>query len=330
MLVAFGSLAHLQAKTYRDAETIWMDTLAKNPDSWMPHTHLAVIRLNQLAAIDQRAEPEKWRGVLAKARNHAQRAVGLKPDDPQVIGTLSEALRIEGLYDDAFDHQSRAIRLLERRRAGQARWPHREATELVKLGRLHLVRGERAQAEAAYRRAAGVDPQSVLARTALASLLAEQGRVDEALKELGTVLSLQPRHFGALLSSAQLSEQRGDLVAARHYYEAAARAARTPLEQIQAAIALARFLATCPDPAQRDIARAVEIAETANRATGRRYPSLLDVLAEAYFAAGNTNQAIATATEARDLAQKLNAPDLAREIDHRLQRYRAGGDDAPN
>ena len=330
VLVAFGSLAHLQAKTYRDAETIWTDTLAKNPDSWMPHTHLAVIRLNQLAAIDQRADPEKWRRVLAEARDHAERAVQLKPDDPQVIGKLSEALRIEGLYDEAFDHQSRAIRLLEQRRAGQARWPRREATELVKLGRLHLVRGERAQAETAYRRAAGVDPQSVLARSALASLLAEQGRVDEALKELGTVLSLQPRHFGALLSSAQLSEQRGDLVAARHYYEAAARAARTPLEQIQAAIALARFLATCPDPAQRDIARAVEIAETANRATGRRYPSLLDVLAEAYFASGHTNQAIATATEARDLAQKLNAPDLAREIDHRLQRYRARSGDAPN
>ena len=202
--------------------------------------------------------------------------------------------------------------------------PQRLAKRLV-----DLATAEREQAEAAYRRAADVDPQAVLARSALADLLAEQGRVDEALKELGTVLSLEPRHFGALLSTAQLSEQRGDLAAARRSYEAAARAARAPLEQIQATIALAGFLATCPDPAQRDIARAVEIAETANRATGRRYPSLLEVLAEAYFAAGNTNQAIATATEARDLAQQIHAPDLAREIDQRLQRYRARSGDAP-
>ena len=66
-------------------------------------------------------------------------------------------------------------------------------------------------------------------------------------------------------------------------------------------------------------------AENANRATDRRYPSLLDVLAEAYFAAGRTDEAIATAIEARDLARQVNAPELEREIEGKLQRYRAGG-----
>ena len=73
----------------------------------------------------------------------------------------------------------------------------------------------------------------------------------------------------------------------------------------------------------------MEIAENANQATGRRYPSLLDVLAEAYFAVGRTDEAIATAIEARDLARQVNAPELAREIDRKLQRYRAGGADSP-
>jgi len=327
LLAALASLSHLQSRTYRDAETVWLDTLAKNPDSWMPHTHLAVIRLRQLGAIEQSAEPDRWRSVLADARRHAERAVALKPDDPQVLGKLSEALRIEGRHDEAFGYQSRAVRLLEKYRAGQARWPRGEAEELVKLARLHLLRGDRDHAEAAYRRALETDPDLLLARSELAGLLATQGNVDEAIRQLDTVLRGQPAHFGALLTIGQLSEQRGDTVAARRSFEAAVRAATTPREELQAAIALSRFLATCTDPTQRDVARAVEIADHANQATGRRYPSLLDVLAEAYFAAGRTDEAIATAIEARDLARRVNAPDLAREIERRLEQYQ--GDNPP-
>ena len=324
VLVVLTVVSYRQARTYRDAESVWMDTLAKNPDSWMPHTHMAVLRLRQLDAIDRAAEPDRWTSILADARRHARRAVALKPDDPQVLGKLSETLRLEGRHDEAYEYQSRAVRLLEKRRAGQARWPRREAEELVKLARLHLLRGDHGDAEAAYRRAVETDPGLLQARSELVGLLQDQGRVEEAFGQLRALLSLEPQHFGALLAMGQLAEGRGDLAAGRRYFEEAARAAVSTLQQIQAAIALVRFLATCADPAHRDVARAVEIAETSNRATGRRYPSLLDVLAEAYFAAGRTDEAIATAIEARDLARQVNAPDLAREIDRNLQRYRMG------
>ena len=327
VLAVLAGLTHLQARTYRTAETIWMDTLAKDPESWMPHTHMAVIRLRQLGDVDRHAEPEAWRRVLAEARGHAERAVELKPDDPLVLGKLSEALRIEGRYDEAFEFQSRAIRLLEQRYAGQDRWPRRQAEELIKLARLYRLRSEPGQAEVAYRRAMDTDPRSVLARYELAGLLARQQRLAEAIELLRTVLSLPGEHFEALVGL--LSEQRGDLAATRRYREAAVRAARTPLEQIRATIALARFLATCPDPSHRDVTRALQIAETANRATDRRYPSLLDVLAEAQFAARRTDEAIATATEARDLARRVNATDLAQEIDQKLERYRAGTPTGP-
>ena len=329
-LVVLAVVSHRQARIYRDAETVWTDTLAKNPDSWMPHTHMAVIRLRQLGAIDRIAEPDRWMSVLAEARRHAERAVALKPDDPQVLGKLSEALRLEGRHDEAFEYQSEAVRLLEKRRAGQARWPGREAEEFVKLARLHLLRGERGRAETAYRRAVETAPGLLPARSELAGLLQEEGRVEEAVEQLRTLLSLQPQHFGALLAMGQLAEQRGDLAAARRSFDAASRVAVSALERIQAAIALVRFLATCAEATYRDVPLAVEIAENANVATGRRYPSLLDVLAEAYFAAGRTGEAIATAGEARDLARQVNAPDLAREIDGKLQRYRLGGGEGPD
>ena len=91
----FGNLSFPSASMSRYAESVWMDTLAKNPDSWMPHTHMSVIRLQQLGAIDRAAEPDRWRSVLAQARRHAERAVAKKPDDPQVLerGDAVEQLR---------------------------------------------------------------------------------------------------------------------------------------------------------------------------------------------------------------------------------------------
>ena len=157
----------------------------------------------------------------------------------------------------------------------------------------------------------------------MASVPAGRGRRAEAVPELGHVLSGQPQHFGALLALAQIASQRREFTEARRYHEAAARAARTLGQEIEATIALTRLLATCPVTARRDVARAIEIAETANDATGRRYPSLLDVLAEAYAAAGRTDDAIATATEALDLARQVNAPGLAEEFERKLNRYRA-------
>jgi len=46
-------------------------------------------------------------------------------------------------------------------------------------------------------------------------------------------------------------------------------------------------------------------------------------LDEAYAAAGRTDDAIATATEALDLARQVNAPGLAEEFERKLNRYRA-------
>ena len=322
-LVVLGGLAHRQARTYRNAESVWMDTLAKNPDSWMPHTHMSVIRLQQLGAIDRAAEPDRWRSVLAQARRHAERAVAKRPDDPQVLGKLSEALRLEGRHDEAFEHQSTVIRLLDERYGDETRWMQRDVEELVKLARLHNARNEIERAEVTYRRAAALEPTLVISRYELASLLAAQGRLDEAVPELRHVLSVQPQHFGALLALAHIASQRREFTEARRYHEAAARAARTLGQEIEATIALTRLLATCPVTARRDVARAIEIAETANDATGRRYPSLLDVLAEAYAAAGRTDDAIATATEALDLARQVNAPGLAEEFERKLNRYRA-------
>ncbi len=80
---------------------------------------------------------------------------------------------------------------------------------------------------------------------------------------------------------------------------------------------LALLLATAPDPACRNGAEAVRLAERACALTGRRNPHALDTLAAAYAEAGRFDQAVAAAKAAAALADAS----LADQIHARLQLY---------
>ena len=72
---------------------------------------------------------------------------------------------------------------------------------------MHRARDEFDQAEAAFRRAAEIDPTLVVALYDLASLLAMQGRFDEAVVELRHILSVQPQHADALAALAEIERR---------------------------------------------------------------------------------------------------------------------------
>ena len=43
ILVTLATLTWHQSHIYKDSETLWIDTLAKNPDSWMAHNNLGIV-----------------------------------------------------------------------------------------------------------------------------------------------------------------------------------------------------------------------------------------------------------------------------------------------
>jgi tetratricopeptide (TPR) repeat protein len=60
---------------YRDLETFWRDTLAKNPNAWIAHNNLAAILYGQ--------------GRTDEALRHCERALVLKPDDNEIYNKLA-------------------------------------------------------------------------------------------------------------------------------------------------------------------------------------------------------------------------------------------------
>jgi tetratricopeptide (TPR) repeat protein len=97
LLLALGASTWSQAQVYRDLETLWVDTLSKNPDCWMAHNNLATVLYGQ-----RRTE---------EAMRHGERALQLKPDDPEILNTLAGVYIQAGKYQDAIGYCERAMRV---------------------------------------------------------------------------------------------------------------------------------------------------------------------------------------------------------------------------
>jgi len=97
LLVALGSLTFVQAQIYRDAETLWSDTLRKNPDSWLSHNNLGAI--------------QGVRGETERAREHFRRTLELNPDYYIAETNLAETLTQIGEYEEAVGHLRHALEI---------------------------------------------------------------------------------------------------------------------------------------------------------------------------------------------------------------------------
>jgi Flp pilus assembly protein TadD len=146
------------------------------------------------------------------------------------------------------------------------------------------MRGRLDEAVVELRRVSELAPQSAQAHHRLALALQAQNNFAPAIVEYGRVLELEPNHS----------------VAANN---------------------LAWILATAPDPALRDGAKAVELALRCRQISGDQ-PVILDTLAAAYAEKGLFPEAVRTATQALQLAKAQSNAALASEIERRLENYR--------
>jgi tetratricopeptide (TPR) repeat protein len=96
VLLILGALTWRQAQVYRDAETLWSDTLAKNPGCWMAEHNLANLFLQ--------------RGDVPEAIAHWERALQIDPNLPEVCNNLGTALFKMGRAPEAIRRWEQAVR----------------------------------------------------------------------------------------------------------------------------------------------------------------------------------------------------------------------------
>lgn len=184
VIAVLGVLTFRQAQIYRDAETLWRDTIAKDPSSWMAHNNLGLL----LAG----------RGDLAGAISHYEAALKAKPDDAFAANNLGQAWAARGEMARAGEYLERAVRL-----------DPFNAEARVNLGNLHATSGRLDAAAEQYRAALRIRPSYPDAHGNLANVLALQGDREAALAEYQQALRIDPDYADAWFNRGIVLAQLG-------------------------------------------------------------------------------------------------------------------------
>jgi len=165
LLALLMVLTWRQIGIYRNLETLWRDTLEKNPASWMAQTSFAAVLLGK--------------GMSVEAISHFNKAIELAPDNVEPQNDLGYALLQMGRAEEALPYLQKALQLDPNRAVVQCNL----GNALLRVGRVD-------DSLAHLRRALELDPGYGAAHFGLANTLLQLGRVDEALLHLQKTLTL--------------------------------------------------------------------------------------------------------------------------------------------
>jgi tetratricopeptide (TPR) repeat protein len=171
LLFVFGALAWRQAGVYRDAETLWRDTIRKNDGAWMAHVNLGHL----LSA----------RGATDEAIVEYEAALRIRPDYDKAHNNLGLALAARGRKEEAIGHYREAIRANPQSTSARGN-----------LGLALLETGRVDEAIACFAEALAIRPRAPELHTNLGVALMRAGRLEEAAKELREAVRLAPDDAG--------------------------------------------------------------------------------------------------------------------------------------
>ncbi len=185
----------------------------------------------------------------------------------------------------------------------------------------NLEVGNTVKAVQALKQSLQLAPEQPLPLLMLATAHLNEGRPAEAIDTARKFVRLEPEDPAGyqIVGSARLAQGRG-AESARELR----RALKLDPDAFRALNDLAWILAAHPDPAVRDGDEAVRLAEHANQLSGGRDPAVLDTLAAAYAAAGQFDQATATARTAIKIAKEARISALLEPIRKNLALYEQG------
>jgi protein O-mannosyl-transferase len=358
---ALAGLSWRHTQTFHDDETLWRDTLTRNPNAAIAHNNLGIILDTETQyepAVEQYREALAIKPDYLEAHaNYGLVLINLKRY-AQAEKELQEALRIKPDYSKA--HYCLGLLYYRLDRWDDAIYQYEAALRsepgmaeaYYDLGCVWQQQGQHARAIASFKNALLVRPNYPQAYNNLGGVLAEEGHLPEAVEQYQLALQISPNfgqaHYNLGVRLAQLNRPDEAIL---HFQRVIQLMPSPPDAYIQLANLLelkgrfadaittlksgldpnrhnpiyaneyAWLLATSPVKELRDSTQAIQIGEALARATSRKTPQYLDTLAAAYADADRFDEAVAVAREALSQAQSNNDTNLAAQLATRLALY---------
>jgi Flp pilus assembly protein TadD len=178
LVAGLAALAMLRAQVFVNEETLWRDTLAKNPAAWCAHANLGWIL----------AEQQKY----DEAREHLAASLQFHPNNAQAHCNLGRVLSLQGKFTEAEGHFLTALKIKPK----DAEIRKSYASALAEHGR-------KEEAVNQLREALRLQPE-IEPRVQLATLLCETGHFREAVDQYRQALAVEPDLPEALSNQAWL------------------------------------------------------------------------------------------------------------------------------
>jgi len=252
VLFIFGVLVWKQSTIYGDAETLYRDTISKNPHAWMAHYNLGVLLVNSgrsdevMAHFSEalRLQPDdadahynlgvalEKQGRLEEAMAHFSEAARLRPDYADAHYSIAVILARQSKFDEAISHYSQALRV----NPNYAEAHNNLGVALFSLGKL-------SKAIEHYRTALTLDPDFGKAHNNLGNALIQNGKLDEAIAHYSRALEIRAHYPEAHNNLGVALAQQGKIDAAIVQFEKALQL-KPDYTQARANLVLAREMAS--------------------------------------------------------------------------------------
>ena len=211
LILVLGVLTWRQSRTYRDIETLYRVSLARNPASWLAHYNLGVLFADMPGrlpdSIAEYQEALRIRPDYAEAHVNLGFALSRTPGRlPDAIAEYQAALQIKPDYAEAHNDLGIALSftpgrlpdaIAEYQSALQTEPEYAEAHN--NLGNsLSEISGRQPEAIAEYQAALRINPDYAEAHYNLGNLLARTpGRLQDAIAEYQAALRIRPDYAEA-------------------------------------------------------------------------------------------------------------------------------------
>jgi tetratricopeptide (TPR) repeat protein len=201
LLLILGTASWQRTWAYESQETLWTDTLAGNPNSFMGHCSLGVALFEKGQVDDAVAQYEKAleinpnyvaahynlgnalfrKGQLDEAIAQFQKALEINPKDAEAHINLGNALLQKEQLDEAVGQFQKAVEINPN-----------DAEARYDLGNALFQKGQLDEAVAQFQKALAIDPNSFATHYNLGVALFQKGQLDEAITQFQEVLRLKP------------------------------------------------------------------------------------------------------------------------------------------